>query len=55
MLLMSCGTPCEESVPSFSKIIPGCCQKQNVKHVSGNISNLRDEAPQNHHTIKDIS
>lgn len=27
MLLMSCGTPCEESVPSFSKIIPGCCQK----------------------------
>lgn len=27
MLLMSCGTPCEVSVPSFSKIMPGCCQK----------------------------
>ena len=27
ILLMSCGTPWEESVPSFNKIIPGCCQK----------------------------
>lgn len=26
ILLMSWGTPCEASVPSLSKIIPGCCQ-----------------------------
>lgn len=35
MLLMSWGTPWEESVPSFSRIIPGCFQKKhNSTHVN---------------------